>query len=159
MLQLVNLQVVRAAHFARLSSNQLLQNVTVPALRGSIYDRDAQILAMSIPTSMAVADDYLIKDPMSDAAALARLLGIPAAKLVPELEEKNGYVVLSSDVSSASTATLTKDQLPGISLIASSVRSNPDGSLAATVLGGVDNAGMGSAGLEYEYQQLSLIHI
>jgi cell division protein FtsI (penicillin-binding protein 3) len=145
---------VRAAHFARLSSNQLLQNVTVPALRGSIYDRDAQILAMSIPTSMAVADDYLIKDPMSDAAALARLLGIPAAKLVPELEEKNGYVVLSSDVSSASTATLTKDQLPGISLIASSVRSNPDGSLAATVLGGVDNAGMGSAGLEYEYQQL-----
>jgi cell division protein FtsI (penicillin-binding protein 3) len=153
-IQLINLQVVRAAHFGRLSSGQLLQNVTVPALRGSIYDRDAQILAMSIPTSMAVADDFLIKDPVAEANAVTRLLGIPASTLVAKLEEKNGYVVLSSSVSPASTATLTKDQLPGISLIASSVRSNPDGSLAATVLGGVDNAGLGSAGLEYQYQQL-----
>jgi cell division protein FtsI (penicillin-binding protein 3) len=153
-IQLVNLQVVRAAHFTRLSSGQLLQNVTVPALRGSIYDRDAQILAMSIPTTTAVADDFLISDPVGEAAALTPLLGIPGPKLVAKLEEKNGYVVLSSNVSSTSTATLTKDQLPGISLIASSVRSNPDGSLAATVLGGVDDAGLGSAGLEYEYQQL-----
>ncbi|HUD69401.1 MAG TPA: penicillin-binding protein 2 [Acidimicrobiales bacterium] len=153
-LQLVNLQVVRAAHFAKLSSDQLLQNVTVPALRGSIYDRDAQILAMSIPTSMAVADDFLITDPAAEAAALAPLLGIPATRLAPKLEERNGYVVLSSTVTAASTSTLTKVQLPGISLIASSVRSNPDGSLASTILGGVDNAGLGSAGLEYEYQQL-----
>jgi cell division protein FtsI (penicillin-binding protein 3) len=153
-LQLVNLQVVRAAHFAKLSSDQLLQNVTVPALRGSIYDRDAQILAMSIPTSMAVADDFLIKDPAAEAAALAPLLGIPATRLAPKLEEQNGYVVLSTAVTAASTSRLTKIQLPGISLIASSVRSNPDGSLASTILGGVDNAGLGSAGLEYEYQHL-----
>jgi len=152
--QLVNLQVVRAAHFGQLSSNQLLQDVTVPALRGSIYDRNAQILAMSIPTSMAVADDFLIKDPAGEAAALSPLLHISAAKLVPKLEEQNGYVMLSSNVSVVSAAILSKDQLPGISVIASSVRSNPDGSLAATVLGGVDNAGLGSAGLEYQYQQL-----
>jgi cell division protein FtsI (penicillin-binding protein 3) len=154
-LQIVNLQIVRAAHFSRLSSGQLLQNVTVPALRGSIYDRYAQILAMSIPTNIAVADDFLIKDPVAEAAALAPLLGIhDAAKLVPKLEEQHGYVVLSSNVSAASTATLDTLQLPGISLIASSMRSNPDGSLASTVLGGVDNAGLGSAGLEYQYQQL-----
>jgi cell division protein FtsI (penicillin-binding protein 3) len=145
---------VRAAHFSRLSSDQLLQNVTVPALRGSIYDRNGQILAMSIPTSMAVADDFQITDPTAEAAALSPLLGIPAATLLPKLKEQNGYVVLSTDVSAASAATLSKVQLPGISLIATSYRSNPDGSLASTLLGGVDNAGLGSAGLEYQYQQL-----
>jgi cell division protein FtsI (penicillin-binding protein 3) len=152
--QLVNLQVVRASHFAHLSTSQLLQNVAVPALRGPIYDRNGEALAMSIPTKQVIADDFQIKAPSTEAAALAPLLGVSAASLVPKLSEKNGYVVLSNDVSVSNASTLERDALPGITLFDSSQRATPDGSLAESVLGSTFASGAGSAGLEYQYQRL-----
>ena len=152
--QIVNLQVVRAAHFSKLSANQLLSNVTVPAVRGAIYDRNGQLLAMSIPTTVVVADDYQIKDPAGEAATLAGILGAPVATLLPKLEEQRGYVVLTSSLSESKAATLENDALPGLTFRNSSERTNPDGSLADTLLGGLYASGAGAAGLEYEYQSL-----
>jgi cell division protein FtsI (penicillin-binding protein 3) len=153
--QLVNLQVVRASHFAGLSAQQLTANVTIPALRGSIYDRDGQLLAMSVPTKEVVADDMQITHAATEALALAPLLNERVATLTHLLSQHdNGYVVLAKNVSIAVGATLARDALPGIALLDSSVRSNPDGALAQTVLGGNYASGAGSAGLEYEYQSL-----
>src|SRR6202035_5869425 len=103
-----------------------------------------------------VADDFQVTDPVGEANALSPLLGVPAATLVPRLEKRgpgSGYVVLAQNVSLANAATLVADALPGISLIDSSQRTYPDGSLAASLLGGTYASGAGSAGLEQEYQQ------
>jgi cell division protein FtsI (penicillin-binding protein 3) len=155
--QLVNLQVLRAPHFEKLSAEQLLSTVQIPALRGAIYDRNGQILAMSVPTKEVVADDFQVTDPTAEAAALSPLLGVPAISLVPKLEERGpgaGYVVLASNVSVADAATMASDAFPGITLADTSARSNPDGALAESVLGGTFANGAGSAGLEYANQQL-----
>ena len=108
-IQLINLQVLRAPHFEKLSAQQLLTTVTVPALRGRIYDRNGELLALSVPTKQVVADDFQITHPTIEAAALAPLLGVTAAALVPKLEEHNGYVVLSKNVGVANATTLTND--------------------------------------------------
>ena len=152
--QLVNLQVVRASHFQQLSASQLLSNVTVPALRGGIFDRDGQLLAESIPTRTVVADDFQIANPVQEAAVLAPLLGVAASTLVPKLTERNGYVVLAAHLPIGQATTLENDALPGITLLDSSARSYPDGALAGSLLGGTHADGTGSAGLEYEYQSL-----
>jgi cell division protein FtsI (penicillin-binding protein 3) len=152
--QLINLQVVRASHFERLSADQLLTNVTIPALRGAIYDRNGQLLALSIPTKEVVADDFQVKDPAGEASVLAPLLGVPATTLLPRLEEQHGYVILATNVAIASAAKLETDALPGITLLDSSERTDPDGAIAETVLGGTHSDGAGAAGLEFEYQQL-----
>lgn len=152
--QLVNLQVVRAAHFSKLSTAQLLTTLTVPAVRGGIYDRYGQPLAMSIPTKEVVADDFQITHPASEAAALAPLVGVAASTLVPKLEEQNGYVVLATNVGVAQATTIANDVFPGITLLDSAQRVYPDGSLAASVIGSTYADGAGSAGLEYQYQQL-----
>ena len=155
--QLVNLQVLRAPHFEKLSAQQLLSTVTIPALRGAMYDRNGQLLALSVPTKVVVADDFQIAHPQVEALVLAPLLGVPAASLVPKLSEQGpgaGHVVLSANVSVAIAATLASDALPGITLSDSSTRTNPDGPLAESVLGSTFSDGAGSAGLEYEYQQL-----
>jgi len=152
--QLVNLQVLRAPQFEKLSAQQLLSTVTVPALRGAIYDRNGQILAMSVPTKVVVADDFQISQPTTEAAALSPLLGVPTESLVPKLEKRHGYVVLSSSVSVARATTIATDAFPGITLLDSSQRTYPDGALAESVLGGTYVNGAGSAGLEYADQQL-----
>jgi cell division protein FtsI (penicillin-binding protein 3) len=155
--QLVNLQVLRAPHFEKLSAQQLLTTVTIPALRGSIYDRNGQLLALSVPTKQVVADDFQIAHPQLEAQALASLLDAPAASLASKLEERGpgaGHVMLSADVSLATAATIGSDAFAGITLADSSVRTYPDGSLAESVLGNTYADGAGSAGLEYKYQQL-----
>jgi cell division protein FtsI (penicillin-binding protein 3) len=153
-LQLVNLQVLRSTHFQDLSADQLAERVALPALRGTIYDRSGQILAMSIPTKEVVADDFQITSPVVEAAALAPLLGVSPSALIPKLEEHNGYVVLASNVSVKNAAIISNDFFSGITLLDSSVRTSPDGVLGASVVGTVDAMGAGSAGLEYQYQQL-----
>lgn len=152
-IQLVNLEVVRSSYFQRASADQLLDTVQVPALRGTVYDRTGAVLCISVPTRQVVADDLLIKDPAVEAAALAPLVGLRERTLAPMLEEDNGNVVLTPNVSVRAAATLEADQLPGISIIDSSERSDPDGSLAETVLGGT-NVGPGAAGLESQFQSL-----
>jgi cell division protein FtsI/penicillin-binding protein 2 len=155
--QLVNLQILRAPHFEKLSAEQLLSTVTIPALRGAIYDRNGQILAMSVPTKQVVADDFQITQPAAEAAALAPLLGVSATALAAKLEQRGpgaGHVVLASNTSVANAATIEADAFPGITLADSSQRTNPDGALAASVLGGTFADGAGSAGLEYADQQL-----
>ncbi len=152
-IQLVNLEVVRSSYFQRASADQLLDTVQVPALRGTVYDRTGAVLCISVPTRQVVADDLLIKDPAVEAAALAPLVGLRERTLAPMLEEDNGNVVLTPNVSVRAAATLEADQLPGISIIDSSERSDPDGSLAETVLGGT-NVGPGAAGLECQFQSL-----
>jgi cell division protein FtsI (penicillin-binding protein 3) len=157
LVQLVNLQVLRAPHFEKLSAQQLLTTVTIPALRGSIYDRNGQLLALSVPTKQVVADDFQITHAQAEALALAPLLGAKATVLLAKLEVRGpgaGHVLLSADASVATAATLESDAFPGITIADSSVRTDPDGSLAEPVVGNTFADGAGSAGLEYQYQQL-----
>ena len=154
--QLVNLQVVRASHFQSVSNSQLVSDVTVPALRAPIYDRNGQALALSIPTTVAVADDHLIFHPLAEATALSPVLHMPVATLEHLLSLNAGYVVLSASVPPAVAKELSANPglWPGVTTLPSSQRTYPDGSLAASLLGNLQTTGMGSAGLEYQYQQL-----
>jgi len=152
--QLVNLQVVRASHFEKLSEEQLLTNVTISALRGSIFDRNGQLLAESVPTREVIADDFQITDPTQEAAVLAQLLHVRVGPLAQKLSERDGYVVLAPDLTIGPATELANDALPGITLVDSSERIYPEVSLAQTVLGGTYADGAGSAGLEYEFQHL-----
>lgn len=157
--QLVNLQVLQSSHLQSLSAAQLASRITLAALRGAIYDRNGQTLAMSVPTKVVVADDFQITDPVQEAAVLSPLLGIPSSTLAAKLGEPpntpgRGYVVLTESLGLTNAAKLEADALPGITLSDSSLRSSPDGGLASPLIGSVNAAGQGSSGLEYEYEQL-----
>ncbi len=152
--RLVFLQVVDHAHYARLSLAQVRVDVTTPALRGGIFDRNGQTLAISKPTSLVIADDFQIAHPAKEAAALSPLVHVPVAKLTAKLSEKNGYVVLSNTLDLTDGHRVAGLAFPGIVVEDSSVRAYPDPTLATAVIGGVNASGAGTAGLEYKYQSL-----
>jgi cell division protein FtsI (penicillin-binding protein 3) len=152
--RLVFLQVVDHAHYAKLSVAQVRENLTTTALRGGIYDRNGQTLAISRPTSLVIADDFQIAHPAREAQALAPLVGVPVAKLTMLLSEKSGYVIVNDNLALDSGRHVEALAFPGIVVQNSSVRTYPDGTLATSVLGGMNASGSGVAGLEYEYQKL-----
>ena len=152
--RLFMLQVADHAHYAKLAIAQVRENLTTNALRAGVYDRYGQILAVSRPTSLVIADDLQITDPATEARAMTSLVKIPVSRLTSLLSEKNGYVILNNTLDLNDGRKLSSMDFPGIVVENSSVRTYPNGTLATSLLGGTNAAGAGSAGLEYEYQDL-----
>jgi cell division protein FtsI/penicillin-binding protein 2 len=152
--RLVAVQEFSHTHYATLSRSELSQIVTLPAVRGGIYDRNGEVLALSVAKKTVVADPFLIKKPLQAADALSPVLGIPVAQLVPELSEHSGFVYLAHRIDSATAAKVTALGLNGIDLIDESQRVEPDGETAQPVIGTVQSDGKGGSGLEYQYQKV-----
>jgi cell division protein FtsI (penicillin-binding protein 3) len=152
--RLVVVQQFSHQHYASLSSAELTQTVTVPALRGGIYDRNGEVLAESVTKQTVVADPFLIKDPATLAGKLAPVLGIPASQLRSEVTQHSGFVYLAHRVPDAVAAQVTALNLTGINLVSEPQRVQPAGQLAQPVVGTVAGDGSGQSGLEYQYQSL-----
>lgn len=152
--RLVLLQVADHAHYAKLSVEQVREDLTTTALRGGIYDRYGQTLAVSRPTSLVIADDFQIKHPSTEAAAMSPLVDVPVAKLTPMLSRHSGYVVVNNALNLNDGRRVSSLAFPGVVVQNSSVRTYPDGTLATSLLGGVNASESGTSGLEYQYQKL-----
>lgn len=148
------LQVADHARYEKLSVAQVRVNLTTTALRAGVYDRYGKILAVSQPTSLVIADDLQISHPLREAQAMSPIVKVPVAKLTRLLSEKSGYVIVNSALDLTSGHRLSSLAFPGVVAESSSVRTYPNGTLATSLLGGINAAGKGSAGLEYEYQSL-----
>jgi cell division protein FtsI (penicillin-binding protein 3) len=148
-LRLVAVQVLHSSTYAAAARQESSTVVSLPAIRGGIFARDGAPLAMSVPTDDVIADDFQVTHPVTLAAALSPLVGVPAATLAPELHQKSGYVVLAKQISQSAGSTISKDAFPGITLISDSKRIVTNGNLASPVLGTTYADGAGSAGLEY----------
>jgi len=152
--RLFSIQISDHARYARLSVDQVRKNLTTSALRAGIYDRYGQILAVSRPTSLVIADDLQITHPVREAEAMSPIVKIPVVTLTAMLSKKSGYVIVNNSLDLTDGHRLGALGFPGIVVEGSSVRSYPNGTLATSVLGGTNGAGAGSAGLEYEYQKM-----
>jgi cell division protein FtsI/penicillin-binding protein 2 len=153
-LRLVQVQEFGNQHYAALSRAQLTQAVTVPAVRGGIYDRNGEVLAETVNRQTVVADPQIIAKPAAVAAALSPVLGIPTDTLRAKLTEPTGFVYLAHRVPDAVAATVTKMNLNGINLVPESQRVVPVGRLAQPVVGTVGWNGNGTSGMEYQLQSL-----
>lgn len=152
--RVIYIQVVDSGRYASEARSELAQPVTVQALRGGIYARNGQPLAISIPTKEVIADDFQIRHPITEAMALAPLIAASPSTLATELSRRSGYVPLSHYLAVTAANKIASDHFPGITLVDSSLREVPNGNLASAVLGSVNAAGKGSSGLEYEYNSL-----
>jgi cell division protein FtsI (penicillin-binding protein 3) len=152
-IRLFFLQIVDHAYYAKESVAQVRVQLTTTALRAGIYDRNGQILAISRPTALVIADDFQVQHPVTEAEAMSPFVKVPVNQLEALLSEKSGYVVINNSLDLADGRAVSDGGFDGIVVQDSSVRNYPNGTLAQSVLGGTNATGAGSAGLEYEYQK------
>jgi cell division protein FtsI (penicillin-binding protein 3) len=143
------LQGVRAASFGRLASNQHSEEVTIPAARGTLYDRGGVQLAIGEQATTVYADPRTVTDPRSEAATVAKIMRLDENEVYALLADRTrGFVYVARKADSALAAKLARKGLPGLGFYHEEQRFYPQFNLAAQVLGyaGVDNKGL--AGLE-----------
>jgi len=151
--RLVDLQVVAPDRYAARGIAQRLRTVTLPAERGSIFDRTGNELAMSVRQKTVWADPRVVERPKAAAAALAPILGVEAAELREKLDGPGAFAYLARQVDLETAAKVEELRLPGVSLVDESKRFAPAGALARSIIGGTDLDGGGISGLERQFDE------
>ena len=149
--RLVWIQVVRAPEYTAMASAQRMRDIEVPARRGTIYDREGEPLAKSMPASTIYAAPNTIKDKTGTAQVLASVLGGTVKSYQDKLDRDNGFVYIARTVEMNRARKLEALKLTGIGFLDDSRRVYPSGELACQVLGFVGVEGMGLAGIEKRY--------
>ena len=152
--RIADLQLGAGATYRTLGAAETTVTQVDPAARGAITDRNGAVLAMSRPVDVLVADDLIITHPATEAGVLAPLLGTDKASLTAALTQRSGYVVLDRTLDPAVGAKIESLGLRGITVTPSEQRVDPAGTLALPVIGIVNAADKGAAGLEYQYQDV-----
>ncbi|MBV8573002.1 MAG: transpeptidase family protein [Acidobacteriaceae bacterium] len=152
--RLFDLQVLSHDLLAKRARRQQERLVPVDAQRGSIYDRNGNVLAISSASQFAVVNPKRIPNKDIAAALLAGVLQIDAKRLETSLEvaaaskHHSGYFVVAPHLTDEQVSTLRAMNLDWLEIREGSVRSYPNGDLAAHVVGNVDGEGKGAAGIE-----------
>jgi cell division protein FtsI (penicillin-binding protein 3) len=152
--RLIVLQVFDAGSLDQAAARQRLTVVDLPAMRGRIFDRNLNDLAISIPARSVWADPHLVKSKRHTAAKLAGVLGMSKKQLVQRLSSKGRFVYLIRRIPKTRGDIVQRLNLPGVFVEGAVARRYPSGTVAAQVLGFVDVEGRGQAGIEQHYDGL-----
>jgi cell division protein FtsI (penicillin-binding protein 3) len=143
------LQGVRAQSLGRLATRQQRELVTVPARRGTIFDRTGVPLAIGEQATTVYADPRQVRDPRTVAIASARALDLDPNDVYREItDRKKGFVYVARQADPAGAAKLARRKLAGLGFYPEERRRYPQSRVGASVVGyaGVDDKGL--AGLE-----------
>ncbi|MFG2000091.1 peptidoglycan D,D-transpeptidase FtsI family protein [Spirillospora sp. NPDC048911] len=149
--RLVQLQTIESGKYTELAMEQRLQDIVLPAVRGDITDAQGNPLAMTVEARAIFADPYVIKPEKRQAivTALAPILGLPPAEVMRGISKpKSRFVYLAHGVPPDKARLVTALKFLGIGTLPEYRRDYPNDALAADVIGFVNRAGNGAAGLE-----------
>jgi cell division protein FtsI (penicillin-binding protein 3) len=149
------LQSVRAESLSSMGRTQHRESVTIPAGRGTIFDRSGLELALGERATTVYANPMQIADPRRAALTVERTLGVNADKIFPSLADRSrGFVYVARQADPTRAAALQRLKLPGFGFYPEERRNYPQGSVAAQVLGFVGTDGSGLSGLEFEFNRV-----
>lgn len=164
--RLVDVQAVRAAGYANRADMELAKKSIIMAPRGAITDINGVEFARSVTAYRILADQAIIDYPKKLAEIAAPILDVNQEWLEKELVGDRRYVVISQSVKPAVWRKLEAaiesynrevsqekngyaKRLAGFFAERIYVREYPESELGAAVIGFINRAGDGAAGLEY----------
>jgi stage V sporulation protein D (sporulation-specific penicillin-binding protein) len=153
-LKLVVIQGLEASKYTKLAAEQRDTSISITPHRGTIFDREGEIMAISEDVTTVYATPYQVKNKKDVAKKIASVLGEDSTEVQSKLEKKSGFVYLARKLEKPLADRLKKMKIPGIGYIEESKRYYPLGSLCSQVLGVVDIDNKGQAGLEQYYEKI-----
>ena len=151
--RLVWLQVIQYGDYTQRAAKQQQRSIEVSPVRGNIYDRRGNELAMTVSVDSVFAVPSEVPDIHSAAQVLGRVLKADASDIESRMRGSRAFAWVARKIDNATSARVRAMNLKGIYFQKESKRFYPKGELAAQVLGyvGLDDDGLG--GVEREFQQ------
>jgi len=155
--RLVQLQVFGHASAKAEVLEQSRSRSEISPERGTIFDRNGQILARSIPARsifLTPSKDEPAEARQRTIRTLSKVLGLDgeeSRRVMDRIRRSEPFVYIKRKVSPETAATVEALCLPGVHSHPDTMRFYPSGTLAAHILGGVGLDDTGLAGVEYVY--------
>ncbi|MGB6518089.1 MAG: penicillin-binding protein 2 [Candidatus Cybelea sp.] len=152
--RLCDVQALKGTIYAKQALLQRSDTVEVFARRGSILDRNGNVLVRSLPSESVYAVPREIVDPATTATKLERIFGKLAPATVAALHDRHlWFVWIARKVPHETAARVAGSGLIGVGLKEEETGQRVDtaGRLASTILGFVGTDENGLDGIEYAY--------
>lgn len=149
--RLFYLQIIQHDHYSLAAHQGQYKEYEIPANRGIIEAHDGGNvvpIVLNEDTYTLFADPKYIKDPKSAADAVARIIGGNASEYEEKMRLDTRYSILAKKLPAAKHEEIDKLAIKGLGTRATPQRTYPQGSLAAQILGFVDDEGAGKYGVE-----------
>lgn len=159
-LQLYTLMVVDYDYYSNLALRNQTRTTPVTADRGTIYDRNMNILATSVSVENVYLDPHELRQSKADIPAISRTLGeilsldpawIEAQAADITKRYKQVAARIDEETAALIRAYINENDISGIHLEPNSQRYYPYGTLAAQVIGFTNASNTGSEGVEAAY--------
>ncbi len=156
--RLVQLQVVQAGELSSMATERATNQVTLSARRGTIYDRNGNVLAASEKCSTLYCNPTEIENEAQVARILAAYLGGKPGDYHQSLSAETTFSYVARRVDSATAQeileSLANAGQTGVYELPDVRRTYPMGEVAGQILGLVGDDGHGLTGLEYYYDSV-----
>ena len=138
LVRLVYLQVIIAPQYAAQAEESRTVGFAVEPRRGTIYDRNGHILAISVDATTIYANPSEITEPDATSRSIAQALGGKASDYVAALTPSGGSATFSfvkRKADAAAAERLRELELPGIYFLEDTRREYPYGQTGGQVVG------------------------
>jgi len=150
---LFQVQVLQHDLFWQAAQRQYTKRITIPAIRGIIFDRHGNKLVTNSLHYDLAADPEMVRDKERLAAVCADALGRPKKYFLNKLNHNNRFQYLARKVPQQRVQKILNLQDRGIIKTENFRRSYPYKSYAAQVLGFTDTDDRGLSGIELQYDE------
>lgn len=156
--RLFKLQIVDSDEYKRQASSQQIRTTEISPTRGTIKDRNGNVLAMSSTAwTVCISPNEITNDAQKELiiSGLSEILGIKPDNIREKASRKSYYEAIKSKVdknlAEEVTSFATNNGISAIFLEEKVSRSYPYGSFASSVIGFVNSENNGAYGLEAYY--------
>ena len=157
--RLIQVQVIDHDTYASRARTELTTGETLFARRGSILDRNGNVLATSVDTWDIYVSARVWKDAgraMAGSEAIARILAgdlaqprTDASAIRRKVQQSQSVdVLIARDVDFETGKLLMASDIPGLIALQDTARVNPEGDTGGSVLGLISQDNVGLAGIE-----------
>jgi len=152
------LQTTEAGTLRSAAADQWTRSVTIPAQRGTVFDRHGAELSMSVPAVTVSINPKLIDNGPATVQVLDDLLDLSdeqTAELLAEIESKDrGFVFVRRQADADIGDEIASMKLAGVNVDRESRREMPGGDTGRSVIGRTNIDGVGISGLELQYNDV-----
>jgi cell division protein FtsI (penicillin-binding protein 3) len=152
------LQTTEADTLRSAATDQWTRSVTIPAQRGTVFDRHGAELAMSVPAVTVSINPKLIENGPATVQVLDDLLDLSdeeTTSLLAEIAAKDrGFVFVRRQADADIGDEIASMKLAGVNVDRETRREMPGGDTGRSVIGRTNIDGVGISGLELQYDDL-----
>lgn len=152
--RLASLQLFAADFWQSWGVKQHFSEVKIASERGPVYDRNGQLLAVSVPAGSIYVRPKQVKDKEYTTLALTETLDIDPVQIRKALNSKQPFVWIKRQIPRVHAQRVEDLKLPGVGQILEARRFYPYNQAGSTLIGRVGIDGNGLSGLEARYDHL-----